>query len=56
MGTSFRTGFSIPKKKWPLFGRATDLFKTNLSLSASVLQRKLIRQPAQKKRSYIHPD
>ncbi|CAA9368946.1 hypothetical protein AVDCRST_MAG94-3979 [uncultured Leptolyngbya sp.] len=23
MGRSFRIGFSIPKKKWPLFGRAT---------------------------------
>jgi len=45
---SFRIGFSIPKKKWPLFGRATIEKKLNFSLSAHVLQRKPIRQPAQK--------
>jgi hypothetical protein len=48
MGRSFRIGFSIPKKKWPLFGRATTKLKLNFSLSAHVLQRKPIRQPAQK--------
>jgi hypothetical protein len=47
--TSFKIGFSIPKKKWPLFGRATKNSKiSNFSLSADVLQRKPIRQPAQK--------
>jgi hypothetical protein len=49
MGRSFRIAFSIPKKKkWPLFGRATQIKKTNFSLSAHVLQRKPIRHPAQK--------
>jgi hypothetical protein len=48
MGRSFRIGLSIPKKKWPLFGRATIKIKSNFSLSARVLQRKPIRQPAQK--------
>jgi hypothetical protein len=48
MGRSFRIAFSIPKKKWPLFGRATQIKKLNFSLSAHVLQRKPIRQPAQK--------
>jgi hypothetical protein len=47
MGRSFITGFSIPKKKWPLFGRANNN-KSNFSLSARVLQRKPTRQPAQK--------
>jgi hypothetical protein len=46
---SFRIGFSIPKKKWPLFGRATIQKNTNFSLSGRVLQRKPIRQPAQNK-------
>jgi hypothetical protein len=45
---NFRIGFSIPKKKWPLFGRATQIKNSNFSLSAHVLQRKPIRQPAQK--------
>jgi hypothetical protein len=47
--TSFKIGFSIPKKKWPLFGRATKYKITNFSLSAHVLQRKPIRKPAQNK-------
>jgi hypothetical protein len=46
---SFKIGFSIPKKKWPLFGRATNEKKLSFSLSAHVLQRKPTRQPAQKK-------
>jgi hypothetical protein len=46
---SFRIGFSIPKKKWPLFGRAKKLKNYNFSLSAHVLRRKPTRQPAQKK-------
>jgi hypothetical protein len=41
-GRSFRTGFSIPKKKWPLFGRAKNKKILNFSLSAHVLQRKPI--------------
>jgi hypothetical protein len=49
MGRRFRIGLSIPKKKWPLFGRATKYKKDNFSLSARVLQRKPTRQPAQKK-------
>jgi hypothetical protein len=48
MGRSFRIGLSIPKKKWPLFGRATIQINSSFSLSAHVLQRKPIRQPAQK--------
>jgi hypothetical protein len=39
---------AFPKKKWPLFGRATSKKFLNFSLSARVLQRKPIRQPAQK--------
>jgi hypothetical protein len=49
MGRSFRIGLSIPKKKWPLFGRATSNLKVHFSLSARVLQRKPLRQPAQNK-------
>jgi hypothetical protein len=49
MGRSFKIGLSIPKKKWPLFGRATIQKISNLSLSARVLQRKPLRKPAQKK-------
>jgi hypothetical protein len=48
MGRSFKIGLSIPKKKWPLFGRAKSKLKLNFSLSAHVLQRKPTRQPAQK--------
>jgi hypothetical protein len=47
-GRSFRIGLSIPKKKWPLFGRATKTKNINFSLSAHVLRRKPIRKPAQK--------
>jgi hypothetical protein len=32
MGRSFRIGFSIPKKKWPLFGRATSIYKNLISV------------------------
>jgi hypothetical protein len=32
MGRSFRIGFSIPKKKWPLFGRATNSNKLLISV------------------------
>jgi len=48
-GRSFRIGFSLSKKKWPLFGRANKSKLSNFSLSARVLQRKPTRQPAQKK-------
>jgi hypothetical protein len=48
MGRSFRIAFSIPKKKWPLFGRATKLNLSNFSLSAHVLRRKPIDNPPKK--------
>jgi hypothetical protein len=49
MGRSFRIAFSIPKKKMAAVwaGHKSKLF-LNFSLSARVLQRKPIRQPAQK--------
>jgi hypothetical protein len=56
MGRSFRIAFSIPKKKWPLVGRATKKIKVNFSLSARVLQRKPIRQPAQNKAVILYAD
>jgi hypothetical protein len=56
MGRSFTIRLSIPKKKWPLFGRATKLKKLNFSLSARVLQRKPLRQPAQKPAVILNPN
>src|SRR4028118_1950547 len=41
------------KKKMAAVWAGHNNFKSNLSLSAHVLRRKLIRQPAQKKRSYL---
>jgi hypothetical protein len=32
MGRSFKIGFSIPKKKWPLVGRATNLINKVISV------------------------
>jgi hypothetical protein len=49
MGRSFRIGFSIPKKNGRCLGGPQIKNKLNFSLSAHVLQRKPIRQPAQNK-------
>jgi hypothetical protein len=57
MGTSFRTAFSIPKKKMAaVWAGHRFINKSNLSLSARVLQRKPIRQPAQKLAVILYPN
>jgi hypothetical protein len=56
MGRSFKIGFSIPKKKWPLFGRATKKINTNFSISARVLRRKPLRKLAQKLAVILNPN
>jgi len=56
MGTSFRTGFSIPQKKMAaVWAGHIDLLKVNFSLSARVLQRKRYSTTRPKK-AVIPPD
>jgi hypothetical protein len=52
---SFKIGFSIPKKKWPLFGRATKNKKLISVYQRTSYSANLSDNPPKKKRSYSTP-
>jgi hypothetical protein len=56
MGRSFRIGFSIPKKKWPLFGRATSSNNLLISVYQRTSYSANLPDNPPKKTAVIHPD